>query len=239
MVMLRAIGVASAAICLCAAGADHALAATPTAATPPTLTVSGAGTATGVPDELGLSLSVETQAASVSAALDPANTAMSKVTEALTAEGAAPADLQTSGLSVQAQYDQHNKITGYTVGESLTAELRDLKRAGQAITDAINAGGNAIRVDNVALDLTDQEAKLTAEARAHAIADAGTRAEQYATAAGLKLGQVLTINETGAADPPEPVIPGALFSARSSVPISAGTQQVTASVLVTYQLTSP
>jgi uncharacterized protein len=147
-------------------------------------------------------------------------------------------DLQTSGMYVQPQYGQQDTITGYNVSESLTAELHGLDKAGQEITDAVHAGGNAARIDDVQLDLNDQSAALLARARASAIDDAETRAGQYAKAAGRTLGQVLTITEDGANIPvrPLPMI-GAAYAPSSAVPISAGTQQVTASVTVVYQLT--
>ena len=130
------IGAACAAICLCAGGADRAA-----AATPGTITVTGNGAVTGTPDELQLSLEADAQAASVSAALDSANQAMTAVRDALTACRVAPADLQTSGMSLRPQYNQQGTITGYTVSESLTAELHYLATAGQTITDAVEAGG--------------------------------------------------------------------------------------------------
>ncbi len=227
----RVIGVACAAICLCAGGADRA-----TAATPGTITVTGNGAVTGTPDELQLSLKANAQAASVSAALDSANQAMTAVRDALTAGHVAPADLQTSGMSVQPQYNQQDTITGYTVSESLTAELHHLATAGQTITDAVEAGGNAVTVDDVSLDLTDQAATLMAKARAKAIIDARDQAEQYAKAAGTRLGRVLSISTTGSDTVPSPVLHSAPFAPRSAVPISAGTQQMTTSVVVVYQM---
>jgi uncharacterized protein YggE len=228
---MRAFGVAGTAICLCLGGTVRAA-----AAIPGTITVTGTGVVSGVPDELQLALDADAEAASVSAALDGANKAMTAVRDALTADGVAAADLQTTGMSVQPRYDQQNAITGYTVSESLTAELHDLAKAGKAITGAVDAGGNAVRVDQVSLDLTDQTATLMGRARAKAIADAKARAGQYAQAAGVRLGPVLSISETSGSVAPGPVFPGAVFAAESAVPISAGTQQVTASVVVEYQL---
>jgi uncharacterized protein len=228
----RVVGVACAAICLCAGGADRAAAATPR-----TISVTGNGTVTGTPDELRLSLDASAQAASVGAALDEANQAMTAIRDALTADHVAPADMQTAGMSVQPQYNQQNTITGYTVSESLTVRLRNLATAGQAITNAINAGGNAVRVDSVSLDLADQAPRLMAKARAEAVTDARNQAEQYAKAAGTRLGRVLSINASGSNAVPRSPIPGALFAAPiSSVPISAGTLQITASVVVVYQM---
>lgn len=206
-------------------------------APPSTVTVTGTGTASGTPDELGLTLDVSATAAAVSAALDAASRSMSRVQDALLADGATATDLQTSGLDVQPQYNQQGAITGYTADEQLTAELHGLAKAGKEITDAVGAGGNAVRVDSVQLDLTDQSARLIASARAAAIADARTRAEQYATSAGRKLGDVLSITEGSAVVPVRPLpAGGAMFGGAKPVPVSAGSQQVTASVTVVYQL---
>jgi uncharacterized protein len=232
-VRTRVAAVACAAVCLCAGAAGRAA-----AAAPGTITVTGHGTVTGTPDELSLSLSASTQAASVSAALDQANHAMTAVRDALTAGHVAAADMQTSGLSVQPQYNQQNTITGYTVSESLTVRLRNLATAGQVISDAVEAGGNAVRVDSLSLDLADQAGRLMARARAEAITDARNQAGQYAKAAGMRLGRVLSINAAGTSAVPRPPIPGALFAAPiSQVPISPGTQQITTSVVVVYQMT--
>jgi uncharacterized protein YggE len=203
------------------------------AATPRTITVTGTGTVSATPDELQLSLETDAQAASVSAALGKANQAMTAVRDVLTDHHVASADLQTSGMSVQPLYDKANKITGYTVSESLTAELRDLATAGQVITDAIDAGGDAVRINNVQLDLDDQAATLMARARALAISDARHKAGQYAKAAGVLLGDVLSISEP-ASHPPLPT--AAYAFAGTAVPISAGTLQMSTSVVVVYQM---
>jgi uncharacterized protein YggE len=218
------------------AGAAQAITDTGTG-TARTITVTGTGTASGTPDELQLSLDISATAASVSSALDAANRAAAQVRDTLIKNGVAAADLQTSGMSVQPQYDQKDAITGYSADESLTAELHGLGKAGQVISDAVNAGGNAVRVDNVQLDLNNQSGKLLARARAEAIDDARQRAEEYAKAAGCTLGPVLSIAETGASVPVRPLLAfGPAMSAVSAVPISAGTQRVTASVTVMYGL---
>jgi uncharacterized protein YggE len=201
------------------------------------VTVTGTGTAAGTPDELQVSLNVQTQASSVSAALNTANQDMTRVQDALTANGVARSDVQTTGLSVEASYNQQGAVTGYQVSESLTAVLHNLSRAGQTITAAVAAGGNAARIDGVSLDIRDKSA-LLARARADAMADAKHRASQYAAGAGRRLGPVISISEVGGNLPI--VLPGGAFgaaNARSAVPVAAGTQKVTVTVTVTYALT--
>jgi uncharacterized protein YggE len=200
------------------------------------ITVTGTGNATGTPDELQLSLEVDEHAGSVGPALNAANQDMTKVRDALRAHGIADADLQTSGMSVQPDYGQQGNITGYQVTESLTAVLRNLGQAGDAITAAANAAGNAVRIDGVSLDLNDSSSNLLATARANAMTDAKTRASQYASAAGGTLGPVISVTETSNAQPPMPYGTFAAAGAKSAAPISAGTQQVSVSVTVTYGL---
>lgn len=221
-------------------GATQAYGATSSVASSPAaggITVTGTGNATGTPDEVLLSLEVDTQAASVSAALDAANQDMIRVRDALRAHDVAPADLQTSGLSAQASYGQQGNVNGYQVTESLAATLHDLSRAGATIGAATDAGGNAVRIDGVSLDLSDRSALLSA-ARANAMADAKARASDYASAAGRTLGPVQSISEVNDNSGPIP-LPTAMFgvaSVRSAVPIAAGTQRVSVSVTVTYAL---
>lgn len=205
------------------------------------ITVTGTGSSTGVPNELELSMSVNTQAGSVGTALSQANQAMSRVREALKAHGVADADLRTSGMSVQPNYAQGggaNQISGYQVTESLTATLRDMSGVGDTIGAATAAGGDAARVDGVSLNLSDPANSLLSAARTSAMADAKARAQQYAAAAGVSLGPVTSITET----PASPVQPyaygasGAAASSAASVPISTGSQQISVTVTVTYAL---
>ena len=242
MSVVRAAVVIAAAVAVSgavAAGTGSARAYADSPAWEPTITVSGNGTATGTPDELQLSMEVDTQASSVSTALNAANQDMSRVQAALQKAGVPASALQTTSMSVQPQYDQNGKVTGYSVSEPLSVELHGLATAGQQITGAVDAGGNAARIDNVQLDLTDQNTKLLAVARADAISDAQATAGQYARAAGVKLGPIVSITDTSTTEPPGRLFPAPMFAegaAAAAVPISAGTQQVTATVAVVWQL---
>jgi hypothetical protein len=217
--------------------APAALAASSTAGANSTsagITVTGTGTVSGTPDTLRLSMSVSVTQPSVSAALDAANAAASRIQGSLRQHGVADKDLQTSGLSIQPQYAGGNKpvINGYQVNESLTATLRDLKSAGAAITAAAQAGGDATRVDSVSLDLSDTGPLVTA-ARGKAFAQAKDKAEQYARAAGVRLGDVVSISEAIATPAPVTYAAAAVPSA-SPVPIATGSQDVGVTVTVVF-----
>jgi uncharacterized protein YggE len=197
------------------------------------ITVTGTGTVTGTPNQLVLSMGVQVNGGSVSAALAQANQATDRVTAALKGLGVAGADIQTAGLSIYPSYSDRSQVpTGYQVTESLTATLRQLDKAGQQIQAAADAGGNAITVSNVSLNMTD-DGPLLAIARANAMKDARAKAGQFARAAGEQLGQVISITPVASSSPV--VNPMQSASAGSAaVPISPGSQQVSVSVTVVY-----
>ncbi len=199
------------------------------------ITVTGTGTVSGTPDQLVLSMGVQASAASVGAALQQADQAVSRVTGALRRSGVAAADLQTSGLSIQPNYQGSSPTpVGYGVQESLTATLRHLPTAGVQIGAAVRAGGNAVTVDGVALNLAD-DSGLLAAARAAAIADAKVKAGQYARAIGQPLGSVVSLTDQ-APPGPVPVFAPNASAATKPVPISPGSQQLSVSVTVVFAL---
>ncbi len=199
------------------------------------ITVTGDGTVTGVPNQLSLSLSVQVNSYSVSSALAQANQASRAVRAALTSRGVAARDIQTSDLNISPNYSNNSQIpTSYGVSESLTATLNNLNTAGAQINAAVRAGGNAVSVNDVSLNLTDT-GKLMAAARARAVADARAQASQYAAALREPLGPVISVTPLQQSPAtPEPFAMGSAAKNAASVPISAGTQQLTVSITVVY-----
>jgi uncharacterized protein YggE len=206
-----------------------------TAATqrPGRITVTGNGTVTGVPNQLTLSLTIQVNSYSVSSALSQANQTTRAVTAALTRRGVAHSDIQTSDLNISPNYQGSSPVpTSYAVSESMTATLNDLATAGGQINAAVRAGGNAVSVNDVALDMTDT-GKLMAAARARAVADAKAQASQYAAALGEPLGPVLSVTPVQQVTTPQ-FYGNASSKAAAPVPISPGTQQLTVSITVVY-----
>jgi len=200
------------------------------------ITVTGSGTVTGTPNQLTLSMGVQVNGASVASALQQANQAVRRVTAALRARGVAAADIQTSGLYIQPNYQSGSQTpSGYGVSESLTATLTRIAAAGGQITAAVHAGGNATTVSGVSLNLTD-DSRLLATARARAVADARVKAAQYAHALGQPLGPVISITDQSSSwSPPVPMAASG-SAAKSAVPISPGSQQLSVSVTAVYGL---
>jgi uncharacterized protein YggE len=201
------------------------------------ITVTGTGAISGTPDQLMLSMCVQTSDSSVSAALQRANQAVRAVIGALARTGVRRSDIQTSGLSIQPNYAGNSALpTGYGVSESIDVTLRRLATAGTQISDAVRAGGNATVVDGVSLNLSDTSSLLAA-ARARAVADARTKAAQYAKALGRSVGPVVSVSEQGGVEPPPMLMAGAARSSTPSpVPVSPGRQRVTVRVTAVFAL---
>ena len=202
------------------------------------ITVTGTGKVSGAPNQLALSMGVQTNGTSVAAALRQANSAVRSITAVLRRSGVAAPDIQTSGLSIYPNYSGSSGVPdGYQVSEQLTITLRRLSSAGSQIGAAAHAGGNATVIDGVSLNLSDTSA-LLASARARAVADAKAKATAYAHALGRSLGPVVSMSETPAAQPypvPEFATPTASRAA-ASVPVHPGNQQLSVTITVIFAL---
>lgn len=203
------------------------------------ITVTGSAEVAGTPDTLRLDLSVTTKADTVAEALGQANQATTKVQDSLRHSGVDRKDLQTSNLQVQPDYSYPANGTpvlrGYQVTEGVTARLRGLGRAGAAIADVTRAGGDALRINGIQLDLGDSST-LVAAARDKAMADAKAKAAQYAKASGRSLGAVVSITEDVSQPPPVDYAmrAGAAADSLKAVPIEPGSQDVGVRVTVVY-----
>jgi uncharacterized protein len=222
--------------------AQAAPSATPAAPDHPrTLVMTGTGHAVGVPDELTFSLSVGLVRPSLRSALADANATMDRVLTALDHVGVRRSDVQTTGLSMSAVYDYHAysppTLRGYRVSQRAEVLVRDLAKGGRAVTVAVAAGGNEVRVGGIGLRIADPEG-LLAKSRAAAVQDATAKAEQYADATGQTLGNVLSLREVRASTPVTgPVtFKRAATDVAAAMPIRAGRDKLGVTVRIVWQL---
>lgn len=191
------------------------------------ITVQGSGSVDTVPDRAQISFGVETRGATAKAALAANAAEMRKVIAAIKAAGAT--DVQTQSVSLQPQYSETSGVQGYIAQNSVSGTVRDLAKAGAVIDAAVGAGAN--QVYGPSLSRGDQT-ELYRQALRAAVADARTRAQALASAANLTLGRITQVVEGGSA--PSPMFLGAKAEDSANTPIEAGTQQVVASVQVTF-----
>ncbi|MGH2406864.1 MAG: SIMPL domain-containing protein [Candidatus Limnocylindrales bacterium] len=203
------------------------------------ISVSGTGRVTLSPDVADVQLGVLVQRQTVKAARADAATAMTAVIAALKAAGIADADITTTTLSLQPQYDYSNSgaaphIIGYQFSNGVKATVRKIDAVGDVIDGAIAAGATSL--DGVTFRV-DDETRADAQARSAAVADAKTKADALAAAAGVSINGVISISET-VTPVPYPIPYAALDSGGKSVatPVQPGTTDVTISVSVVYRI---
>ena len=199
-------------------------------AEPRAITVNGTGIVTSVPDRADFTFGVSTNAKTATAALNANAAEMTKVINALKAQGIPAADIQTASISLQPRYNAAgDDIVGYTASNSVTAHLRSLAKAGAIVDAAVAAGAN--QVSGPSLTRTDQQALYQRALRA-AIADARKRAVTIAAASHVRLGPVRMVTE-GSNVPPPPILAGRA-QAPAATPLEPGTIQIEADVTVAF-----
>ena len=209
-----------------------------------TIVVAGEGRATVAPDMAVLQLSVVKDAKTAREALDANNKAMAEVLKALRADGIADRDLQTSGFSVNPQYnyppnnDGGNRppeLIGYQVANGVSVRVRDLAKLGDIVDKSVTLGvnqGGGIQFTN------DKPEGTITEARKAAVADAIEKAKVLAEAAGVSLGNIVEITEQGFRPEPVPMMRAGMAKeyAADSVPMATGENSYNVTVNVTFAI---
>src|SRR5215208_7845128 len=204
-------------------------------ADPPTggITVGGTATSRAVPDQATFSFGVQTEGASAKAALGANSAKMALVIAALKRAGIAEKDLQTQDVSVMPRQNETGQISGYYASNSVQALVRRIAGAGAVVDAAVGAGAN--QSSGPSFDQSGRDAVYRSALRA-ALADARTKAEALAAESNASLGRVTRIVE-GFAEQPVPMYDRAVAqSAKAETPVEPGTQELQATVTVTFDL---
>lgn len=206
----------------------------------PTLTMTGSGTATAVPDQLSFTLTARAKRDTLQAALHTSSTAMQDAQGKLEEYGVAAEDLATTGLEMNPEYNYPESgpavLTGYRVTQRARVSISDLEAGGEAIAAVVRSGTSTVKVGDISLEVADTEDVL-AEARDAAVAQARTKAEQYAAAADVDLGSVITIREVSRDQSnPAQIEARAQADEAFGVPIAAGEQEQGVEVEIIWSL---
>ena len=193
------------------------------------ITATGLGSVTTVPDRAHFSFGVQAQSRTASQALEAADAQLTRVVTALRSAGVAQADIQTEQISLSPRTSEDGvQIVGYTAISSVSVRVRNLDRAGPVVDAAVGAGAN--QVFGPSLTRSDQNTVYRGALRA-AYADARAKAQALAEAAGVTLG-AMTATVEGGGSVPMPLAAGRAEDAKAAV--EPGTQEIQASVTVTF-----
>lgn len=121
--------------------------------------------------------------------------ALASVREYLHGADVAPADVQASIVNLSADWQGYGKervFLGYEARVSLSVRLVDLRRFEEILAGVVQAGANQIQSTEFH---TTRLAELRVLARKGAFEAARRKAELYADAAGVRVGEVLHVED--------------------------------------------
>ena len=204
---------------------------------PPAISVTGEANVSVAPDQAQIDGGVTSDAKTAREASDANNAAMGKELLALKGAGIEEKDYQTSRLSLQPQFapskvaERAPGIVSFRASNRVTVRIRDVSKVANVIDVLVGAGANDIGGINFTVT---QASKHLDEAREKAIADARRKAEIYAKAAGVTLGEPLSISEEGA---PVPMYRGKMAAPMAAgAPVAQGEETLSVTVSVSWAI---
>jgi uncharacterized protein YggE len=205
-----------------------------------TLSVSGNGKISLVPDLATISIGVHSENKNAVEAVASNTKQAQGVIDALKSFSIADKDIRTSNFSIYPRQDWGKEgerlgIT-YIVDNTVQVTVRDLDKIGKILDAVIQAGAN--NINGIQFDVSDRESAYQ-DALAAAVENAHARAETMAKAAGVDLDEVQTINSlVNIAQPPDLRMYAVKAESASTgeVPISAGEMIINVQVNMVYTL---
>lgn len=203
----------------------------------PFIFITGQGKVAATPDMAMITLGVRHTDKDAADAMDAVSAEMRGVIASLKAAGIAPTDIQTQTLSLSPNWVQRStqdgaQVDGFVAENGIVVNVRDMGRLGIILDDVIEVGANSFR--GVRFDIQNPE-PLEDDARRAAVADAMRKADLFATAAGVKLGSILAIEE-GFVGRPQVVMMREAASFAGDMPVESGEVSVEASVTIRFAI---
>jgi uncharacterized protein YggE len=200
------------------------------------ITVVGEGRASGAPDIAEVQVGVEVVTDTVQTAVMEARDVVSNVIQSLEDQGIAAEDMRTSSFNIflermpSPEGMEFGDETRYHVINQLQVTVRDTGNLSEILSAAIDAGANQIfginfRVEDVA-DLEQQ-------ALEDALSAAETKAQYLAQAAGLQVGEIVSISQVVGQ---VPIFAEGMGGGGGVGPIQPGQLEVVRQLQVTYAL---
>jgi uncharacterized protein len=163
---------------------------------PRTISTSGNADIRVVPDEVEITLGIETRHRDLQIAKKQNDDRLAKIMGAIRALKIDPKSIQTDYLAIEPEYKTENNnervVYSYTVRKNIGVVLRDIVKFDQLVADAVSAGTN--HVHNIQFRTT-QLRKHRDQARIMAIRAARDKAVALAKELGQKVGRPRTISE--------------------------------------------
>jgi len=207
----------------------------------PQISVVGVGQVYVTPDFATINVGVRSQADSVAEALEQNNAQSNAIKDTLMAQGVDEQDIQTASFNVypQSDYDFQGIITRtyFSVENNVFVTVRDLGQLGATLDAVAKSGANNIY--GISFDVQDKS-EAQSITRELAVASARKQAQELAEAAGVQLGEIVSISTYSSY--PMPYydygmgLGGGAASYTEAVPIASGQMQITSEVNMVFTI---
>ena len=175
----------------------------------PMVNVSGEGKVKIEPDQALITISVETKGNDAVSVKKDNDKKMDAVLKLIKKANIAKEDFQTQRVSLNPNYDYEKKKNYFLASQTVQILLKDLSKYDELMAGTVDAGIN--RINNVEFK-TSKLLQLQSDARKLAIEDAKTKAEDFVSVLGQKVGKAITISDNSAGYNPQPILYRAMKS---------------------------
>ena len=169
--------------------------------------VRGEGLVVAAPDIATLTIGASVRRETPALAFGRAEQLAEALVQMFTAQGVAPADIQTVSVNLNPEFGPppvpvgapppapaSSVIVGWRAAHLFSVKPRDFSRIPTLLEAAVNLLGTDAQVQGIFFGVEDTDA-LISRARAEAFQNAREAAEELARLAGMRLGEVLSIDE--------------------------------------------
>lgn len=213
-----------------------------------TISVSGEGKVKAVPDVAIVTLGVIAQGKDAKETQNIAVEKINKITAFVKTLGIAKEDITTTQASINPRYNYESgqsKIVGFDSNQNVTVKVRGVDKnsdvVGKLMAGAVDNGANQVYGSQFTIDDPDA---LQQEARKAAIVKAKQKAEELAQAAGIKLGKVVSVQESTGGYMPVPMYAdkamgfggGGMAEPAMAPSVEPGSQEITQTVTLVFEV---
>lgn len=167
----------------------------------PMINVAGEGKVKVVPDQVSISISMETKGTKAEEVKRENDKKMDGILKFIKKSNIPSEDFQTQRIALNPNYDYEKKKYNYIAIQSIQILVKDLSKYDSLMEGIVNEGIN--RIDNVEFK-SSKMIQLQSEARKLAIKEAKSKADDYVSVLGQKVGKAIVISDNSQSYIPQP-----------------------------------
>ncbi|MBK0371150.1 SIMPL domain-containing protein [Flavobacterium agrisoli] len=168
----------------------------------PQINVNGEGKVKVIPDQATILATVETKGTDAKTVKKQNDQKIEAVLKVIKKMNIPTNDFRTQRVALNPQYDYEKKKHNYNATQTIEIALKDLNKYDELMEGLVDEGVN--RIDNVTFESSKMK-EHEAEARKLAMKEAKTKAEDYVSVLGQKVGKALLISDNSQIYRPQPM----------------------------------